>query len=211
MKVVVTGGLGFLGMEVCKRLLRRGTAFSPVAKAARDITELTIFDSAPAELMPAEVAADSRVKLVGGAVSESGWVSKLVDTEDIAVFHFVSMMSGNSEADFDAAWDVNVLAQRQLLEALRELPTTPRFFFTSSTASLGADAAKQGANDLTKLVPEGTYGFTKSVRTPVRAAARSARAHARRTRRAHARAADRPARAAVRCARARRARRRCAS
>jgi nucleoside-diphosphate-sugar epimerase len=72
-------------------------------------------------------------------------------------------MSGNSEADFDAAWSVNVLAQRDMLEALRAVGSRPRFFFTSSTASLGAEASGACATDLTKLVPEGTYGFTKSV------------------------------------------------
>lgn len=164
LNVVVTGGRGFLGLEVVKRLLARGTAWSPVAKSMAPIARLTVFDSAPATAMPAALAADSRIVNVVGSVSEPGWTSKLIDSPDVGVFHFASMMSGNSEADFDAAWSVNVLAQRDLLEALRSVKSNPRFFFTSSTASLGAEASGECANDLTKLVPEGTYGFTKAVR-----------------------------------------------
>jgi nucleoside-diphosphate-sugar epimerase len=162
-KVVITGGVGFLGMEVAKRLLARGTAWSPVAKRMVPITKLALFDSAPSSAIPTQIAADPRVAHVHGSVSEAGWARALVDTPDVGVFHFASMMSGNSEADFDAAWSVNVLAQRDMLEALRAVGSQPRFFFTSSTASLGAEASGDCATDLTKLVPEGTYGFTKSV------------------------------------------------
>jgi len=166
-KVVITGGLGFLGMEVAKRLLARGSAWSPVARKLAPITQIALFDAAPASLMPTEVAADPRVRLVPGSVSEPGWAAELVNTPDVGVFHFASMMSGNSEADFDSAWSVNVLAQRSLLEELRrvggEAACAPRFFFTSSTACLGSEASGECATDLTKLVPEGTYGYTKAV------------------------------------------------
>ncbi|KAG8457491.1 hypothetical protein KFE25_004127 [Diacronema lutheri] len=163
LKIVVTGGRGFLGIEVVKRLLARGTAWSPVAKAMVPIAQVAVFDAAPADALPAALAADARVANVVGSATEPGWAARLVDTPDVGVFHFASMMSGNSEADFDAAWAVNVLAQRDLLEALRRVGSTPRFFFTSSTASLGAEASGECATDLTKLVPEGTYGFTKAV------------------------------------------------
>jgi nucleoside-diphosphate-sugar epimerase len=163
-KVVITGGLGFLGMEVAKRLLAKGSVWSPVLKRIAPISNLTLFDSAPASAMPRDVASDARVSHVQGSVSDEGWARALVDTPDLGVFHFASMMSGNSEADFDEAWRVNVLAHRELLEQLRNVGSEPRFFFTSSTASLGAEASGECANDLTKLVPEGTYGFTKAVR-----------------------------------------------
>lgn len=168
--MVVTGGRGFLGLEVVKRLLARGTAWSPVARAPAPIARVTVFDSAPAAAMPAELAADARVSNVVGSVGEPGWASRLINTPDVGVFHFASMMSGNSEADFDAAWAVNVFAQRDLLEALRLVDSSPRFFFTSSTACLGAEASGECATDLTKLVPEGTYGFTKAVRARARLA-----------------------------------------
>ena len=45
-KVVITGGLGFLGRQVCRRLLERGRIFSPVAGAEAPVSSVTLFDLA---------------------------------------------------------------------------------------------------------------------------------------------------------------------
>lgn len=156
-KLAITGGLGWLGRELCKRALKVGTAYSPVAKASETISEVVLFDAVP----PVNAPEDPRVKVSTGSLSDSGgdWARRLVDTDNVAVVHLASMMSGNSEADFDAAWEVNCVGMRSLLEALRSTGTCPRIVFTSSTAALMP--TREAASDLTKIVPENTYGWTK--------------------------------------------------
>ena len=51
-----------------------------------------------------------------GDISAPNTAGDLVEGEgSISVFHFASMMSGNSEEEFDNAWDVNVLASTAVL------------------------------------------------------------------------------------------------
>ena len=182
-KVVITGGLGFLGRQVCRRLLERGRIFSPVAGAEAPVSSVTLFDVADPLSAAARAQADTgashargedlgmlldpRVSIALGDLKAdaSSTARALVDTDDVAVFHLASMMSGDSEGAFDDAWATNVEGQRALLEAMRARGGAgrPRFVFTSSVALLGGDAARTRAHDGCKLLPENTYGYTKAV------------------------------------------------
>ena len=105
------------------------------------------------------VAADDRVAVRTGDLTEEGVADELVDDDSLAVVHLASMVSGDTEADHMRGWDVNVEGQRRLLEALRTRAPGSRFVFTSSTAALGPVAPGDAdADDLTKLLPQNTYG-----------------------------------------------------
>ena len=43
-EVIVTGGLGFLGLQFAKRILRGGVAWSPLTKQASKLETLTLVD-----------------------------------------------------------------------------------------------------------------------------------------------------------------------
>ena len=45
--VVITGGLGFLGVQAARRFLRSGQCWSRLANATRPIQKLTLFDRIP--------------------------------------------------------------------------------------------------------------------------------------------------------------------
>ncbi len=55
-----------------------------------------------------------------------------------AVFHLASMLSGSSEADPVAAWDVNATASVVFMRLAMEFESGP-FFFASTLATYGPD------------------------------------------------------------------------
>ena len=167
--LLITGGLGFLGQQAARRFLRRGAAlWSPVDRCLKPLSQLTLFDAGgiPDDL-PAEITQDERVQVKIGDITAEGVPAELVDEPDMAVLHLASMVSGDSELTPDRAWEVNVLAQRALLDALAASAPGARFLFTSSTATFGSlpphAPPDYAAGDGTKQLPGNTYGFCKVV------------------------------------------------
>src|SRR6476661_3066608 len=103
MKIIITGGGGFLGSQLCQQLLRRGSLTGPSGKPEA-IQEIILFDA----FFP-RPPADSRVKHVTGDISDRAAVFAAVGAEPAtAIFHLASMVSGECEARFDDALRVNL-------------------------------------------------------------------------------------------------------
>ena len=159
MKVVITGGSGFLGQQLGRALLRRGSLTGLSGQQER-IDSLVLFDTTA----PRDIGwHDDRVSVVLGDIADPGTVSSLCDRADIAVFHTASVLSGGSEEHFDQAWRVNVEGARNVLEALRHLPGQPRLVFTSTLAVFGGHFLESPVGAATKQAPETTYGATKAI------------------------------------------------
>ena len=165
MSLLITGGLGFLGLQTARQFLRRGKVWSPRYNNKVALEQVTLFDvNLPMHELPNDIVSDDRVRIMTGDLTVEGVASEIVDDESLSVVHLASMVSGDTEADHLRGWDVNVEGQRSLLEALRVKAPGARFLFTSSTAALGPVAeGSDAADDSTKLVPMNTYGFHKAV------------------------------------------------
>ena len=165
MKVVITGGFGFLGQRLARALLERGALTGPSGEAEK-IDEILLFDMAVPDSMPAGLE-DERVAMAAGDISDKATVTGLVDRDDISVFHLASIVSAGGEKDFDLALRVNLEGNLHVLEALRALQGLPRLVFTSSIAVFGGEAMTatggDGVSDMTKQTPRTTYGVTKSI------------------------------------------------
>jgi nucleoside-diphosphate-sugar epimerase len=158
MKVIITGGGGFLGSQLCQKLLQRGTLSGPSGKA-ETIREIVLLDAAFAR----EVT-DARVRQVKGDISDRATVFAAVGNEpDVAIFHLASMVSGECEERFDDALRVNLDGGRNVFEAARAVPGKPRVVFASSIACFGGEAMQDPNTDRTKLTPQTTYGMTKAM------------------------------------------------
>jgi D-erythronate 2-dehydrogenase len=160
MKVVITGGGGFLGQVLARRLLAGGE-LTGASNAPEPIDEMVLFDSKVPQRMLAGL--DRRAEVVTGDVADAGRLREVVDRDNISVFHLASMVSAECETDFDAALTVNLDGCRAVLEACRARGSHPRLVFTSSIAAFGGLAASEVATDSTKLTPETTYGTTKAI------------------------------------------------
>src|SRR5436309_4430901 len=150
MRIVVTGGLGFIGLALARRLLAR-----------EDVDGLVLFDAPGAPDPPAEVA--GRAEIVRGDIRDRDLVAGLVAGGEVAVFHLASVVSAQGEQDFDLAVTVNLDGGRNVLEACRRLGNRPRVVFSSTLAAFGGSAMPETVTDTTKLTPQTTYGTTKAI------------------------------------------------
>ncbi len=153
MKVLITGGAGFLGARLARTLLARGSL------AGRAITQLTLADQvAPS----AELLADSRVRAQTGPLLAQ--CDTIAAERHDGVFHLASAVSGECELDFDLGMRSNLDSTRALFDALRQAGNVPRVVFSSSVAVFGPDAAvpmpAQVADD-TLPAPQTSYGTQK--------------------------------------------------
>ncbi len=158
MKVVITGGGGFLGSQLAKRLLARGALTGP-SGAAESLRELVLFDA-----FFARPATDPRVRQITGDIADRQAVLAAVGRDEAtSVFHLASMVSGECEERFDDALRVNLDGGRNVFEAARALPGCPRVLFASSIACFGGEDMPERMVDRTKHTPRTTYGMTKAI------------------------------------------------
>jgi nucleoside-diphosphate-sugar epimerase len=160
MKVIITGGTGFLGLRLARALLSRGALTAPSGKQER-IDEMVLFDVVVPDRRPAGL--DERVTIVAGEISDKATVDKLIDKPNVGIFHLASVVSGGAEQDFGLALEVNVYGHLHVLEAVRRLGSRPRYVFSSSIAAFGGKVFGKTVSDLTKHNPQTTYGMTKAV------------------------------------------------
>ena len=148
MRVVITGGCGFLGRRVALRLMERA-----------DLDEFVLFDNAASALPLPE---DKRLRLVTGDVGDPATVRGVVCPGTSSIFHLAAVVSGEAEADTDLGYRVNLDGTRAVLEACRALGTCPRVVFASSLAVYGGILPPTVGDD-TPLTPQTSYGTQKAI------------------------------------------------
>src|SRR5271166_3634151 len=152
MRIVITGGCGFLGRRLAMLLLERGSSLGP-------IEQLVLFDNAPSAL---PLPDDRRLTLVTGDIADRETVRQLLLPGAAVVFHLAAVVSGEAEADIDLGYRVNLDGTRAVLEACRALGTCPRLVFASSLAVYGGALPPQVGDD-TPLTPQSSYGTQKAI------------------------------------------------
>jgi nucleoside-diphosphate-sugar epimerase len=145
---------------LAQRILELGRLAGPQGRP-EPVDELVLFDIAVPEERPAGL--DDHAVFIAGEIADRGTVFKLIDRDDIAVFHLASVVSGGAEQDFDLALQVNLDGHLNVLEALRRRASRPRYVFSSSLAAYGGTQAPRRVNDSTRQTPQTTYGMTKSI------------------------------------------------
>ncbi len=167
-KIVISGGAGFLGSLLASRLSQLGRIMWRDGRS-EPIDAITLLDGSNPSGAPLE---DGLVERVAGDIRDIEPVRAVVDRDDIAVVHLAAIVSAAAEKDVDLAYQVNVEGTRNLLDACRERASTdacrerastPRFVFASSIAAFGGVDARDGVSDTTRTNPGTTYGCTKAI------------------------------------------------
>ena len=152
MKIIVTGGAGFLGSRVIRALLANGGGQDGVPA----FDGLVSVDLAPCPLE------DARVASLVGDIADPAFARRAIGPDTVGVYHLAAVLSGGSEQDFDLAMRVNVDGTRALLEAARATGQAPRFVFTSSLAVFGGEMPEV-VPEAMALMPASTYGAQKAI------------------------------------------------
>lgn len=159
MRVVITGGAGFLGKLLAQKILANGQ-LRDARGDWREVSELVLVDIAAAR--DEHWLADHRVSQVVGDVADRAVLARALTPATGSIFHLAAVVSGQAEADFDIGMRVNVDATRTLLELTRTLPAPPKFVFTSSIAVFGGTLPAVLPDDQ-RLTPQGSYGAQKAM------------------------------------------------
>lgn len=156
MRVLITGGTGFIGKQLAQRLLAQNTlAFD--GEPPRIIERIVLFDAFAGE----DVPQDPRIEVVIGDVNDSQVLAQITDGMDV-VWHLAAVVSSAAEADFDLGMQVNLHALMNLLETLRHQGNRPRVVYASGFAVFGGELPEV-VDDHTALTPQSSYGMQKAV------------------------------------------------
>jgi nucleoside-diphosphate-sugar epimerase len=151
MNILITGGAGFLGQRLARRLLQDGQI------AGEPVKRIVLVDQASPPPLN-----DPRVRALVADVADLAAMGGTPLKDMDLVFHLAAVVSGAAEADFDLGMRVNLDASRALLEACRTGGRRPRVVFTSSVAVYGGDLPPVVTDD-TPLNPSSSYGTQKAI------------------------------------------------
>ena len=161
-RVVVTGGAGFLGSRLARALLAAGS-LEVAGGGTRPLRRVTLVDQAP---VPGDLEADERVTAIRGDLGQLlGSGRDLLRGTDV-IFHLAAAVSGECETDFDLGLRANLHATESLLASCRALGTSPVVVYSSSVAVFGGSQEHPlppVVDDQTLPNPQTSYGTQKFI------------------------------------------------
>jgi UDP-glucuronate 4-epimerase len=153
MRVLVTGGAGFIGSHLCERLLARGD----------EVTVLDNFNDFYAPAIKRANAAELRgARVIEGDIRDQAGVARLFREGRFAAVVHLAAMAGVRPSLLDPLHysDVNVRGTQILLRELEERPDV-RFVFASSSSVYGANDKVPFREDDDIHRPISPYAATK--------------------------------------------------
>lgn len=156
MRIVITGGGGFLGQRMARAILDRGS-LTDARGSRREVREIVLVD-----VVAARAIANDRVRSLTGDLASDALIERAFEQPVDSVFHLAAVVSGEAEQDFDKGWRVNVDGTRHWLEACRRHGNAPKFVFTSSAAVFGGELPPI-IPDSQQATPQSSYGAQKAV------------------------------------------------
>ena len=163
MKILITGGLGFLGARLARTLLASETlAFN--GQAPQPVDQIILVDQVAAGPHLADLANHPKVKVLTGDLLDQLQQSKLPLADCDLVYHLAAAVSGECEANFDLGLRSNLQTTHALLEACRQAGHCPTVVFSSSVAVFGTPAGmtkQEPVTDTSLPMPQNSYGIQK--------------------------------------------------
>ena len=140
-KVLITGGNGNLGFLAAEMLAAEGV-------------EIIRFD------LPGSGREGPGVEILGDVRDVDLLASAFIDHKPDSVIHLASLLSGSSEEDLDASWEINATTSFRLMRLAQDHELSGPFVFASTIATYGLDLPDPLPGD-TEQWPLGLYGATK--------------------------------------------------
>jgi nucleoside-diphosphate-sugar epimerase len=151
MRVLITGANGFVGRELVRCLLARGSLRSRV------IDSLLVLDT-DLQGLPE----DPRLRRHHGSITDVALMRRVLADGIDVVFHLVSIPGGAAEEQYELGYQVNLLASLELLNQLRNKALPPVLVYASSVAVYGGHLPAK-MNEQAELRPQLSYGTHKAM------------------------------------------------
>jgi len=151
MRVLITGANGFVGRELVRCLLARGSL------RGQAIGSLLALDTDLNGL-----PADPRLRRHQGSITDAALMRRVLADGIDVVFHLVSIPGGAAEEQYELGYQVNLLASLELLNQLRHATRPPVLVYASSVAVYGGHLPAR-MNEQAELRPELSYGAHKAM------------------------------------------------
>lgn len=95
-KIVITGGMGFLGQNLCRALLQR-SGTTPIQITLVDTISTKADDSFPWSTLNPKAT----VEVVVGDIGDASFCETVIDHDTSSIFHLAAAMSGECETNPD--------------------------------------------------------------------------------------------------------------
>ncbi|MDU8927060.1 SDR family oxidoreductase [Alisedimentitalea sp. MJ-SS2] len=154
MRVLITGGGGFLGQKLARKLAASGQL------RGQPISSLTLMDV----VEPAAPNAGFDVACLACDIADDAMVRALFAGHgpfDV-IYHLAAVVSGAAEADFDLGMRVNLFGTLHLFEAARAAGNCPVVVYASSIAAHGGEEPEVIVDGV-ELNPQTSYGSQKVI------------------------------------------------
>ncbi|MBH68015.1 MAG: NAD-dependent epimerase [Rhodospirillaceae bacterium] len=158
MNITITGGSGFLGQKLARRLLGANVLSSETGSQAQ-VEKITLLDVVEP---PEDLKFDPRITVLTGDITDRSLLEQAIPSDTNSVFHLAAVVSAGAEEDFDLGLAVNLDASRCILDICRGHGTKPKLVFASSCAAFGGDMPDVIA-DMTARTPQTSYGTQKVI------------------------------------------------
>jgi D-erythronate 2-dehydrogenase len=162
MLAVITGGAGFLGTYLARRLAEKG-ALKGTDGREQEISRVLVIDPSIKTRHSAPGSHGIPIEREPGSVTDFEQMSRVVGQGPVSVFHLASLLPGTTERDLGAALAVNVDGARNVLEALKRSGAPAKFISTSTIALHTRVTNTAVVRDDTSPRPKAVYGLTKII------------------------------------------------
>ncbi|WP_022940326.1 D-erythronate dehydrogenase [Psychromonas hadalis] len=147
MKVLITGGAGFIGTKLTEALLKR-----------TDVEKITLVDIHESTL----TGSDPRIESLKIDMTIQQNIEQVITADITHVFHLAAIVSSHAESDFDLGMVINLTTTQLLLEQCRKTNPNIRFIFSSSLAVFGGQLPAE-IMPMTAMQPSSSYGTQKAI------------------------------------------------
>lgn len=156
MKVLVTGGAGFIGSHYVESALNNQLSDSPISK----LTVLDALTYAGRRENLISVEKDPRYTFVHGDIRDAEVVSDLVADHDIVINFAAESHVDNSIKDSSVFLDTNILGTQSILEAIKASPETT--LVQISTDEVYGTIDEGSWDEECPLLPNSPYSASKA-------------------------------------------------
>ena len=153
--VVITGGCGFLGAALAKRIVEDGVTLPDGQRLTAAQIHLWDVPNARVPVLP-----NTTFRAID--IADKDAVREAMPDDVVLIYHLAAVVSGQAEADYDLGMRVNLGGTNAVLDAAKAVKPGVPVIGTSSLAVYGGNPQEPLTED-TQIQPQNTYGVTKAM------------------------------------------------